>query len=316
MSDIVGDAKLCDANILDVCRSVDVAIADYHILVRKSYDRLLRKTLAEAHLRGLIDKDPMVSVDKPKAVMPNNSQAWTADEAERFLTVAQGDRYYPLFFLLLGTGLRTGEALALKWGDLLDGTTLRINKTAQYFGGVVLVTPVKNNKPRELELPLDTIQVLADHKAESEVIRCKSCSAEDLIFTGPNGRLIRNNTLAKRFHDLAAAAGVTRIRLYETRHTYVTLMAKIGIALDMIAKRTGHNVETLVKKYLKLYDKRTATGIVPMSQLLTKKTKDGDKDGMKAEIKKIAVEQLANYQIAESDLDQVCARILEVMGVA
>jgi integrase len=43
---------------------------------------------------------------------------WTLVEARRFLDHVQGDRLYPLWRLLLTTGLRRGELCGLMWQDL------------------------------------------------------------------------------------------------------------------------------------------------------------------------------------------------------
>lgn len=53
----------------------------------------------------------------------------TPNEIVRFLDRAKEEGYYELFLLELGTGMRRGEILALKWGDLnLTTGELRINK--------------------------------------------------------------------------------------------------------------------------------------------------------------------------------------------
>ena len=39
-------------------------------------------------------------------------------DTHRFLESCKNTRYYELFFILLHTGLRIGEALALEWCDL------------------------------------------------------------------------------------------------------------------------------------------------------------------------------------------------------
>ena len=52
---------------------------------------------------------------------------WTLSEARRFGEYARGDRLYPLWRLLLMTGLRRGELCGLQWCDLEpDLATLKV----------------------------------------------------------------------------------------------------------------------------------------------------------------------------------------------
>ncbi len=78
---------------------------------------LLRQSLKQALRWNLIVQNPADLVDKPKR---NNMERslWTLPQAQSFLREAHDTRYGLLYMMLLGTGLRLGEALALQWSDL------------------------------------------------------------------------------------------------------------------------------------------------------------------------------------------------------
>ncbi len=60
------------------------------------------------------------------------------------LKAAEGTDLYSLWVLLTTTGLRIGEALALRWDDLdLEGRTLRVNRTV--FRGEVIPNPLEGS---------------------------------------------------------------------------------------------------------------------------------------------------------------------------
>lgn len=63
------------------------------------------------------------AVDKPKR-RQKPMRIWTAEQARMFLKGAEGNRYYPVYVLAITSGMRLGELLGLKWGDLdlLTGT--------------------------------------------------------------------------------------------------------------------------------------------------------------------------------------------------
>jgi integrase len=70
------------------------------------------------------------------------------------LTAAEGSRYAPLFALLVNTGLRRGEALALHWSDVdLDEKLLRVRGTLARVDGELIVTETKTPKSRRAVPP-------------------------------------------------------------------------------------------------------------------------------------------------------------------
>lgn len=65
----------------------------------------------------MLADNPAKYVDLPKR-QRQEMNAMTQEEVDRFLEAAKGKRHYVLFAVMLGTGLRPGEAIALKWADL------------------------------------------------------------------------------------------------------------------------------------------------------------------------------------------------------
>lgn len=53
--------------------------------------------------------------------MSKGKTIWTAEEVKRFLAVAKEHRLYALNYVLLTTGLRCGEELAIRWDDVQVG---------------------------------------------------------------------------------------------------------------------------------------------------------------------------------------------------
>ena len=65
----------------------------------------------------------------------------TPDQVRSLLLAAKPSRYAPVFELLVNTGLRRGEALALHWSDIdLDAKLLRVRGTLARVAGELVVT--------------------------------------------------------------------------------------------------------------------------------------------------------------------------------
>lgn len=69
---------------------------------------------------------------------------WTVEQAIRFLAHVRDHVLGPLFEVLIGTGLRRGEALALRWSDLdLDSRVLQVRQTLSDVNGKLIITKPK-----------------------------------------------------------------------------------------------------------------------------------------------------------------------------
>ena len=83
-------------------------------------------------------------------------------DTHRFLESCKNTRYYELFFILLHTGLRIGEALALEWCNLdFKHEKLRVYKTLNR------VTKYYDSKGNELPERYSTIQITTPKKSSS-----------------------------------------------------------------------------------------------------------------------------------------------------
>jgi integrase len=84
----------------------------------------LRQALKHAVVSGVLSRNPAEHVTLPKQER-KEPQVLTPEEVCIFLDGAKGDRWYALWVLLLTTGMRAGEALALRWSDW-NGGVIRV----------------------------------------------------------------------------------------------------------------------------------------------------------------------------------------------
>lgn len=79
---------------------------------RRNAYAALRSAFDDAVVDGLLATSPVLRVRRPKAT-PEEAVSLTPEEVARLLRGAEGLRYVRVLRLVLGTGLRRGEALAL-----------------------------------------------------------------------------------------------------------------------------------------------------------------------------------------------------------
>ena len=131
----------------------------------------------------------------------------TPNEIVRFLDRAKEEGYYELFLLELGTGMRRGEILALKWSDINFVTgELRINKQITALHGELFISEPKTKASiRTVILPPSLLQILSEYK--------KTVDSE-WIFPSPinNIRPRTPSAVRKRLQLILERAGCPRDR--------------------------------------------------------------------------------------------------------
>src|SRR2546421_5544631 len=131
---------------------------------------VLRRALKQAVLWRMLPNNPSDAVKAPR---PDRQEMNTLSESEvrKLLATAIGMRDYGLWALLVTSGLRLGEALALRWSDLdlTEGrATVRRAVQRQRGAGLVFVEPKSARSRRTVPIPRATIEVLAEQRRANE----------------------------------------------------------------------------------------------------------------------------------------------------
>jgi integrase len=161
------------------------------------------------------------------------------------------DRLYPLWRLLLTTGLRRGELCGLMWRDLEpDLATLTVHRQRVVEDPTSRVRekpPKSHNGTRSLVLDAVTLQVLTDARPRSQASRVSG-----YMFTGRGGGPLRPDNVTSRFNRLAADAGVRAIGPHQIRHLLASSLLDSGYGIPEVAERLGHDPATLMRYYARV----------------------------------------------------------------
>jgi integrase len=215
----------------------------------------LSKALADAVRHGLIGMNPAEAADPPsrRSSRPRVFPTWTPAELRRFLDASKNDRWYSALHLAASTGLRRGELLGLRWGDLdLGAAELQVVQTVvQVAWEPELSTPKTFNSRRRVALDLWTVKVLKRHlrgartRAPGGILDPIS-----LVFPSPTGGPMNPSLFSGHFQRLVKKAGLQRIRFHDLRHTHATHALQAGINPKIVSERLGHgSVATTLDLY-------------------------------------------------------------------
>jgi len=191
------------------------------------------------------------------------------DEVRRLLAMAANVQVRVMLSLAYGCGLRAGEVVRLRVGDI---------DSAQ---NIIRIVQSKGRKDRNVMLPADILGLLRQWWRERPARQdADAPMAERWLFPGYKpGRPLTTRQFLRLFHATAAAAGITKpVTLHCRRHSFATHLLERGVDIRVIQARLGHHKLETTARYT-----RVATGMIaavdsPLDDLGTRrrrKTGDG-----------------------------------------
>jgi integrase len=156
-------------------------------------------------------------------------------------------RDHGLWVFLVTTGVRLGEALAVRWSDV-DSKECRVTiKRAvqrQRGAGLVFVEPKSARSRRTVPIPPELLPVLKDQRRANDLDRRKAADLwqeQDLVFPNPVGRPRDAAYRSISFHTALERAGLTRLRLHDLRHTAATHLLTNHVHPKVVQDLLGHS---------------------------------------------------------------------------
>lgn len=213
------------------------------------YHRVLNFIFKYAFENEYIEKNLMLLVDrKSKLFAPStnrDSKYYTTAEAAAIMKHASG--WFKVFMTtLFNSGLRTGEALALKWSDIeFEKDYITIQRSIRK--GIIKNT-TKTGVSRKIDLnkPLKTL-----------LLEYQSTQAVSSIWLFPNPNTGNPYTEPKsiiryKLKPLLKKLDIPYRTLYATRHTFATSAVENNIPLTYIQRQLGHQkLSTTTDYYIK-----------------------------------------------------------------
>ena len=223
---------------------------------------VIRGLFNEAIEAGILESNPAARLGRfTRNAKTPESQATslTAAEAQAFLDAAKDvcSEYYGLFLTALRAGLRRGELVALRFGDVQFGKDENdpnrfLIVQHNYVRGEHTTT--KSKKSRRVDLSRELRRVLLDLRDKrllQAFLEAKNSIAEELVFPSPDGSILDPDNLYHRyFLPVLAKAGIRKIRLHDLRHTFGSLLIQNGASIVYVKEQMGHSsIQVTVDTY-------------------------------------------------------------------
>lgn len=191
-------------------------------------------------------------VSLPKKDERKKLKYWTVEEFNNFIENVDNVVYRGLFLLLFWTGLRKGEALALKYKHI-DFTNNLLQVTDNWNGSTI--TTVKNTpSERSIMVPNHVIDALKDVKQRNKDY-FGELRQSDFIFSYHSIRKpMSPANVNKQLKDYTKLSDNEPITVHNFRHSHASLLINNNVSLYTVSRHLGHSdIQTTANIYGHLY---------------------------------------------------------------
>ena len=232
------------------CQKIVIELSKSYVLYNH-YLSVINRIFKYAVLMDVLSSNPFDKVIKPKSRQTQRKGNFlTKEELKEFLKLAQNTTlsyFFPLVHLMSYTGLRQGEALALKWSDIdFENKKITVNKTAARIKEKqTLQTPKTKNSKRVISIDPATLSILKSWKKDQIKIYFKNGKHfegdENFIFTNQRGEWVHIHNFIRYFNRFIADHKFKPITPHGLRHTHASLLFSAGVEPKNISDRLGHS---------------------------------------------------------------------------
>lgn len=265
----------------------------------------IRPALELAVQDGLIVRNPAAhafgNFKKSSGLESNKKKALTLDEQKLFLEYIEShpvwDRYHSIFQVMLGTGLRVGELVGLRWQDVdFDNRQISVNHS------IVAIKARRNGPKEHLKINLPKTDagirnvpvmepVMEGFKKEYRYAKLRgfpNCTLDgytDFIFTKQNGSVYTSTRLDKVLSDIVKSYNKQEVKIAEIeerdpiflpkisnhtlRHTFCTRLCERDVNIKVIQTVMGHaSIKITMDIYAEVSERKQKEEIDRLAQEL------------------------------------------------
>ena len=223
-----------------------------------------------ALIANVVKKNPCMGITLPsqsertKEVIPLSADEVERLKAELAATKPSGESIYyygNAYLLILNTGLRMGEALALCWEDVdFEGKTITIEKnhilskkrdeSGNTVGGYEL------QKQDSTKTASGNRTVPMNRSAESALLALKENNTTPYVIVNSRQHNVLPSNFERTFHNISKNAGIGQYGVHALRHTFASMLFSKNIDVKIVSQLLGHSsVKITYDTYVHLFEK-------------------------------------------------------------
>lgn len=202
---------------------------------------VLRRALNQAVQWELLARNPTDRV-APPTPDKRAPETLTVEQIKKFLEVVRDHRYYPIYLIAIGCGLREGEILGLEAKDIdLENGQISVRQTVVYIRGKILINDPKTPS---------AMRVVAMPAFVAQTLKNIPMPKEGLLFRTSRNTPISPRNLLRHFHESLAKARIPRVKFHSLRHSYASLQLLSGTHPKVVQEALGHSsIELTLNTY-------------------------------------------------------------------
>lgn len=241
--------------------------------------QVLTVAVDDGYLRTNVSDNVLKELKQARNLESDKRNALTKAEQELFLDFLQSEKtlfhhWYPVFAVMLGTGMRVGEVTGLRWCDIdLDRGIIEVNHTLVYYNhaenGCYFNVHTPKTKAGVRQIPmLDYVKeafLQEKQYQEDNHIQCNVAidGYSDFIFVNRFGGVQHQGTLNKAIRRITRVCNeaqfgknsnpevlLPRFSCHSLRHTFTTRLVEEGVNIKVVQDVLGHkDVKTTLNIY-------------------------------------------------------------------
>ncbi len=252
-------------HLVDECGLSASTVDSIHTVLHQLFDM----AVDDEYIRNNPSSRVLKELKQVHCFEPEKRKALTVAEQELFLnylkTTPIYQQWYPIFAVMLGTGLRVGEVTGLRWHDIdLDEGLIDVNHTLVYYShgpekgcSFNVNTPKTKAGIRKVPMLSFVKEAFEEERKRQWELRIK-CKAKidgftDFIFVDPKGealhgrilnkvinRVIRDCNDKEREKSESPEVLLPHFSCHNLRHTFTTRMCEAGVNIKVMQDCLGH----------------------------------------------------------------------------
>lgn len=201
------------------------------------------------------NKGKKIEDDNYSDEVKDSKMIFTKEEQKQFIEFIRGHKLETFYLVALGTGMRLGELLGLKWSDVdLAKGTINVKRSLQRIKSndtnsktnyiYIEQAPKSRHSFREIPLPSNVLKNLEIYKKSQDnnkQLLGREYVDKNFVFTNDIGEHLKVNTPGKSLSSILKKLSIDHIKFHGLRHTYASRLLELNENPKTVQKLLGHH---------------------------------------------------------------------------